>query len=299
MFTTLLWLSAAPELLPGTIRQLVMRTTKPPEREIQNFQRKIREFYRRNRRDFAWRRTRDPYAVLVSEVMLQQTQTERVAEYFPRFLSRFPSFSVLAEAPLHEVLRAWQGLGYNRRAKHLWELSKIIVKRADGSLPLEHAELLALPGIGAYTAAALQVFIAGKRIPMLETNIRTVYLEEFFRSSKKVSDREVLALVHATMPQRAARTWFYALMDYGVYLKRTSRLSNRRSRHYRPQSRFEGSARQVRGAIVRTLLAHGSMTPRKLGALLEKKARQFRAPLGELVREGLVVKRGTKLAIPS
>ena len=214
-------------------------------------------------RDLPWRRTRDPYEIWISEVMLQQTQTTRVDGRWQRWLERFPTPAVLAAAPTADVLDEWQGLGYNRRALAVHRAAQAIVE-AGGQLPADAAALQALPGIGPATAAGILAFAFDQHSVYLETNVRTVFLHELFPEEEGVSDKKLVPLVDATCPADASdsdddpRTWYYALLDYGAYLKRTVPNPSRRSRSHTRQSRFEGSHRQKRAALVRLLLAHRS-----------------------------------------
>ena len=170
------------------------------------------------------------------------------------FLSAFPTFRSLARAALPDVLQRWQGLGYNRRAKALRRTAMEVVSSYAGKLPSSHDTLCTLPGIGPYTASAIRAFAFDQPAVFIETNIRTVFLHFFFPESNEVHDRSLLAIVEETLPRKAFREWFYALMDYGAYLKAEGYSLNKQSSHYRPQTRFEGSLRQVRGKIIRELL---------------------------------------------
>lgn len=216
-----------------------------------------RELYR----DLPWRRTRDPYAIWLSEVMLQQTQVSRVDGRWQHWLERFPSIDALAAAQPADVLDEWQGMGYNRRALALLKAAQAI-SGAGGVMPREVAELVALPGIGPATAAGIRAFAYNLPGVYLETNVRAVFLHELYPDAVQVPDRELVPLVEATCPKDALdpaddpRTWYYALLDYGAYLKKTVPNPSRRSRAHVRQSRFEGSHRQKRAMLVRSLLAH-------------------------------------------
>ena len=283
---------------PARTRQRTPRAPAISAARITNFQERILQFYKKEGRAFPWRETDDPYALTVSELMLQQTQTKRVLEYYPRFLKKFPTFTALAQAPLAEVLQAWQGLGYNRRGKNLWLLAQEVEGRFFGQLPRETSDLLSLPGIGAYTAAALQAFAFMAPSPMIETNIRSVYLLEFFKRKDSVSDREIFPLIEKTLYRRNPRVWFYALMDYGAHLKKSHPRLSKKSTNFRPQSKFEGSVRQVRGAILREVLQHTKVSERELVEKLGQPRTQIAAPLKSLIAEGLVEKSGNFIRIP-
>lgn len=212
-------------------------------------------------RDLPWRRTTDPYHIWISEVMLQQTQVQRVDGRWQRWLERFPTVDALASAQTADVLDEWQGMGYNRRALALLNAARAI-SEAGGVMPHELRELVALPGIGPATAAGIRAFAFNLPGVYLETNVRTVMLHELYPDAAQVPDRELIPLVEAMCPQDAhdpsddPRTWYYALLDYGYHLKRTVPNPSRRSRTHVRQSRFEGSHRQKRAMVVRALLAH-------------------------------------------
>ena len=225
-----------------------------------------RELYR----DLPWRRTCDPYGIWVSEVMLQQTQVARVDGRWQRWLARFPSLEALARAEVADVLEEWQGMGYNRRALSLRAAAQAMVD-GGGEMPSDERELVALPGIGPATAAGIRAFAFDLPATYLETNVRTVFLHELFSDAEDVPDSALLPLVRETCPKDASnpdddpRTWYYALLDYGAYLKRTVPNPSRRSRSHVRQSRFEGSHRQKRAEVVRLLLEarqiDGGLTP--------------------------------------
>ena len=211
-------------------------------------------------RDLPWRRTTDPYEILVSEVMLQQTQVVRVDGRWQRWLERFPTIDALASASVADVLEEWQGMGYNRRALSLLAAAQAVSEEG-GELPSDELSLRALPGIGPATAAGVRAFAFNLPAVYLETNVRAVFLHELFAGQAGVSDREIAPLVEAACPsgedpEDSPRSWYYALLDYGAYLKRTQENPSRRSAGHTRQSRFEGSRRQKRAELVRLLLAH-------------------------------------------
>lgn len=221
----------------------------------------LKKYHRTHKRDLPWRRTRDPYKILVSEVMLQQTQVERVVPFYSTFIRQFPTASALARAPLSKVLKAWSGLGYNRRAKFLHQAAKKIAK---SGFPKCAEEIEKLPGVGHYTARAVVAFAYNKPEVFVETNIRTVFLYYFFQQKrtirKKVSDKEILPHLEEALKRSRMqpRDFYQALMNYGSFLKRSGVRLNQKSAHYTKQSKFEGSRRQKRAARLRTLLASGA-----------------------------------------
>lgn len=212
-------------------------------------------------RDLPWRRTRDPYQIWISEVMLQQTQVSRVDGRWQRWCDRFPTPDALASASSVDVLEEWQGMGYNRRALSLWRAARA-VSDSGGEMPRAYPELVALPGIGPATAAGIRAFAFDLPGVYLETNVRSVFLHELFAEESGVRDRDLVPLVEASCPPDASlpgdtpRSWYYALLDYGAHLKRVLPNPSRRSASHVRQSRFEGSHRQKRAELVRVLLTY-------------------------------------------
>lgn len=238
---------------------------------------------REHYRDLPWRNIDDAYAVLVSEVMLQQTQVARVMNYWERFLKMFPTVDALAAGATSDVLELWQGLGYNRRALALKRAAEECSRRYAGALPCDHDELVALPGIGPATAAGVRAFAFQLPGVYLETNVRTVFLHELFADREGVSDKELAPLVADTCPIDDVRAWYYALLDYGAALKAEGKNASRRSAHYTRQSTFEGSRRQKRAWIVRRVLAaeEGVDQARVLAELNEAEAKAKRDTVDE------------------
>lgn len=230
---------------------------------VSRFVRTVLQHYHAHGRAMPWRDTADPYKIYVSEVMLQQTQVSRVLQKYPVFIQEYPNFAAIAAAGLPDMLRMWQGMGYNRRAKFLHQASHIIVNTYAGTLPSNTEELLKLPGIGVATAGSLACFAFNARTAFIETNIRRVILYHFFPRSSDVSDVQVMTVVEACLNEidrlkiSAYRTWYYALMDYGTHLSQAVPNPNVRSKHYNKQKKFEGSDRQIRGALLRRYLAGG------------------------------------------
>ncbi|PKN03704.1 endonuclease III [Candidatus Dependentiae bacterium HGW-Dependentiae-1] len=255
---------------------------------IRDFQGFIGDFYTHNRRDFAWRGVDDPYKVVVSELMLQQTQTHRVAPKFELFVTEFPDFAALASAPLRDVLSLWQGLGYNRRALFLQKSAQKIMAEHVGVLPADSNILVTFPGIGKATAGSICAFAFNLPTVFIETNIRAVFIHSFFRDKEKVSDAEIMPLIEQTLDHENPRDWYYALMDYGVMLKQQCVNPSRKSAHHTTQSRFAGSDRQIRGAIVKLLTNNQSMTELKLIRSLEKDADRVKKIVEQLCSEGFI-----------
>ena len=264
-------------------------------------------------RDFAWRNTRDPYAILLSEIMLQQTQVTRVVSYYDSWLQRFPNIDALAAADMSEVLTAWQGLGYNRRALALKRLAEEVSENRAGILPANYKELQTLPGVGPATAAGVMAFAHNSFAPYLETNVRSVILHELFADRFEVCDKEVMAIVEQSakflnsgafcesnkgrvgahdrngkVSTIDARTWNYALLDYGAWLKKAFPNPSRRSKQHTRQSRFEGSFRQKRARLLREVLAHPQQTAIVLADNCGVKLEEAEKALGTLLKEGFI-----------
>jgi A/G-specific adenine glycosylase len=239
------------------------------------------------RHDLPWRHTRDPYKILVSEVMLQQTQVPRVIEKYREFLKAFPTARSLANASLADVVRAWSGLGYNRRAKYLRESASILAKRGARAAAFRET----LPGVGPYTRSAVLAFAWNEPGILLETNIRTVFIHHFFEDTEDISDAELLPLIETSAEGQDPREWNWALMDYGAHLKKLHKNPARKSAHHVRQSKFEGSLRQVRGAVLRALHG-GARTNRELYSLIRANKRIVHRALDGLAHDGLIAEKG-------
>ncbi|HTR19188.1 MAG TPA: A/G-specific adenine glycosylase [Candidatus Paceibacterota bacterium] len=222
--------------------------------KIEAFRKEVWSYYKKHGRDeLPWRKTTDPYKILVSEVMLQQTQVSRVVEKYNSFIKKFPNVRALAKAPLSEVLKEWGGLGYNRRAKHLHDAAVMIVEEHGGKFPREYPSLRAIPGVGQYTANAVRVFAFDESEVLVETNVRTAIIHHFLTKRTAVEDFDVEKIAAAAAIEQDPRQWHSALFDYGAHLKRNGVRTNAQSAHYVRQSKFEGSLRQIRGAVLRRL----------------------------------------------
>lgn len=235
----------------------------------------------------------DPYAIVVSEIMLQQTQVERVIPKYEAWLTVLPDWVTLAAASKQQILTLWQGLGYNRRALALAQLAQQVTHEYAEKLPRTEAELLELPGIGPYTAAAVRAFAFNEPVMMIETNIRTVFIHHFFeKRTTAVPDTELVSLITATLDTQRPREWYWALMDYGSHLKRLHGNPARRSAHHVRQSPFVGSKREVRGAVVRLLTATPRVTEARLMQQLPFERSRITSVLKDLERDGFVVRDG-------
>jgi A/G-specific adenine glycosylase len=267
--------------------------------EIQKFKSLVYDYYKVNARFFAWRETDDPYRIMVSEIMLQQTQTQRVVTKYEQFIVAFPDFATLAQAPLRCVLQLWQGLGYNRRGMYLQKAAQQIVSEFNGILPDDPQLLQKLHGIGPNTAGSIVAFAYNRPVVFIETNIRTVFLHHFFQGRSDVHDRELMPLIAACVDHENPRHWYYALMDYGVMLKKNLVNPSRRSRHHAQQSKFEGSERQIRGMIVKLLTEHQQLTLVQLQFQIDREPLRVQNNLAALCAEGLVKRAGNNFSIAS
>lgn len=222
-----------------------------------------------------WRNTKDPYKILVSEIMLQQTQVSRVLPKYEEFLEAFPTTTALAKAPDRKLLNIWSGLGYWRRARFLKAAAQAVIQDYKGKFPKDAATLKTLPGIGPYTAGAVACFAFGSPEPFLDTNIRRVFLHFFFPTQNKVSDNEILPLAAQAVWKQDPRQWHYALFDYGATELKDKKI-NRRSKHYTKQSPFTGSFRSFRALALKELLrqANNKMKQGELIDFLEDALRQ-------------------------
>lgn len=237
-------------------------------------------------RDMPWREDTRPYFVLVSELMLQQTQVDRVIPKFNAFIAAFPTEEALALASLAEVLILWQGLGYNRRAKYLHDAAKMITTDYNGVFPTTYDQLLRLPGVGPNTAGAIMTYAYNQPLVFIETNVRTVYFEHWFADQDSVSDDELRLVVGKTLDYEHPREFYWALMDYGSWLKRQGAGRLGQSKHYKKQAALKGSVREIRGQIVR-VLSSGDLPQEELERVVTYDER-FAPALAGLLRDGLV-----------
>ena len=264
---------------------------------IRSFRKKILDHYASEGRDLPWRRKATPYRVIVSEIMLQQTQVDRVITKYGEFLAAFPDLASLAKAPTARLLRIWSGMGYNRRALALKKLAQAVVAEHEGRLPSDPAELVKLPGIGPYTAGAVAAFAFNKPVIFLDTNVRRVFIHEFFKDRQGVRDEELVPMIERTLPKKDSGRWYNALMDYGSMLKREEGNANLRSAHYTRQSPFENSNRQVRGAILKLLVKGSSLGQVEIAKRTGMEADRVAKNLLKMEEEGFIKKKGTKYGV--
>lgn len=267
------------------------------QQKLKMFVRDIWKYYAQNKRNFPWRETKDPYAILVSEIMLQQTQTKRVLEKYKEFLKCFPTIQSLHKASLRKILNVWQGLGYNRRALALKKIGDIVFKKYKGKIPNNPSMLVALPGIGEATAGAICAFAFNIPTVFIETNIRRVYIHFFFKGPKKVNDEEIKKLLRATIDKKKPREWYYALMDFGSMLGHTQQNPNRKSAMYKVQSVFEGSDRQLRAKIIRFLLSHKTGNQENFSRIFSSKIDRIEKILTGLEKDGLIKNMGSHVKL--
>jgi A/G-specific adenine glycosylase len=270
------------------------------EKQKAIFKKELLRFKKTGYRSFPWRDTHDPYHILVSEIMLQQTQADRVVPFYKNFLKRFKTVHALARAPLKDVLTLWSGLGYNRRARFLHEAAKRIVEVYKGDTPSTYEALRTLPGVGHYTAAAVLTFAYNEKMVVLETNIRTVLIHYFFSSKHNVPEGELEKVLTKLLPKSGFKEWYGLLMDFGAHLKKAVGNKNKQSRVYQKQGSFKGSRREVRGLVPKLLLG-GALAPRTLYKQVKEKIGVAKFDTEtickELLQEGLIQKKESKFML--
>lgn len=255
----------------------------------QNFQDFIWDFYKKNKRQMIWRDEITPYNIVVSEIMLQQTQVPRVMQKYIEWMNIFPDFKSLAQADLVDVLKAWQGMGYNRRGKYLQQIAQKVVNEYKENLPDDPKILETFPGLGHATANSIVAFAFNKPVVFIETNIRRVYIHHFFQDKEGVHDKEIFTLVAETVDQKNPREWYYALMDYGTMLAKIVKNPNRKSKHYVKQSKFEGSKRQIRGELLRQVLDKNIITISQISEIFPERLAQIKEVFQDIEKEGFLV----------
>ncbi len=263
---------------------------------IKKFQKTIYTFFKTNCRDFAWRNTTDPYKIVVSEIMLQQTQVERVKTKYQEFIKTFPNFKTLATASLKDVLTLWQGMGYNRRALYLHEIARKVTQDFGGRFPKDPLIIQNLKGIGPNTVGSICAFAFNIPTVFIETNIRSVFIHYFFPRKKAITDNQLLPLIAQTLDQKNPREWYFALMDYGVYLKKHFPNPSKKSAHHVTQSKFAGSDRQIRGALIKVLTQNAFISLAGLKTHFPTtEPQRLQTIIEQLLKEKLVAQKGNKI----
>jgi A/G-specific adenine glycosylase len=266
---------------------------------VRLFRKIINRHYRTHgRHDLPWRLTEDPYRILVSEIMLQQTQVERVIDKYDHFIRTFPDIQSLARSSPGQVITVWKGLGYNRRAISLHKIAQSVVSEFNGVLPSSPDVLEALPGIGRTTAASICAFAFNRPAVFIETNIRRVFIHFFFCDKQNVHDNEILPLVERTLVRSTPRRWYSALMDYGTMMKKGMPNPNVKSVHYQKQPPFKGSRRQLRGRVLQAVIESSGISEARLITLLGENPVKIKAVLLSLQEEGFLKKRGRVFRMP-
>jgi A/G-specific adenine glycosylase len=270
------------------------------QKEINKFQEKILTWYGLHQRDLPWREVpfdtslqrRDPYKILVSEIMLQQTQVNRVIPKFDAWLKTFPTVFVLAKAPTSEVLALWSGLGYNRRALNLKKTAVIVSVKYGGVFPQTEKELMSLPGIGQYTARAVLCFAFDQQVAVVDTNVRKVILTEVLKETDETNEtkgpKEIAELAERLLPKGKAYEWNQALMDYASAVLKKEKIPVTK------QSKFHGSRRYYRGQILKVLLEKKIVAIKDLGILIKNDyasadKQWLEVLLREMTQEGFIV----------
>lgn len=257
---------------------------------LRDFNTRLQTFGEQLYRPMPWRDQTDPYGIFLSEIMLQQTQVDRVIPKFKEFVGAFPNIDTLASAPFLDVLRSWSGLGYNRRALWLHDAAKQIKQTFRGEIPSNVASLCTLKGIGPNTACAICVYAFAQPHVFVETNVRAVFIHEFFQDRNDVHDDEIRELVSQALDQDNPRAWYWSVMDYGTYLKKLHPNPSRKSIHHSRQPRFEGSRRQVRGQVLKSLLHEPFVSVEMISKMYEKDVSIVSSIFEEMERDGLLVR---------
>jgi A/G-specific adenine glycosylase len=266
---------------------------------IDIFQELIYNFYRKQGRLFSWRTTSNPYHILVSEIMLQQTQVNRVIPKYEEFVHKFPDFYSLNNASLKTVMNVWKGLGYNRRAVHLKNIAYRVLSEFNGVLPNNVSDFTSFPGIGNYTASAICTFAFNQPHVFIETNIRTVFIHFFFSAEKNnIKDSVLMPLIKQTLDISNPKEWYYALMDYGAMIKKIMINPSRRSAEYQKQPLFKKSNREIRGKILSTLLQKPKASIEELSYILNIPIARLTPLVYQLLKEKIIAKEGETFLIP-
>lgn len=293
-------------------------------KQVTQFQNLILDWFATNQRDLPWRHTHDPYAVMVSEVMLQQTQVDRVKNYWPAWLDRWPTFENLANAPTADIIRAWAGLGYNRRAVNLKRAAEFILKEGSFTYFDTLAKLQTIPGIGPGTAGALMNFVWNIDTPFLEVNIKRI-LQRLAIGPETINgwakDKELMEVAKAVLPANKARIWPHALMDFGALAcrpndpfcetcplgkilppKRLLDKSKPSTLHPKPSIKFETTNRYWRGQILKALHTQSQSVSNLYRELLklnpELAPNRFKQLANDLKQDGLIIIKHNRVSLP-
>lgn len=258
------------------------------EKQLAHFKKVIWDYYAAHKREFPWRNINNPYYIVVSEIMLQQTQTHRVIAKYEQFITQFPTIESLAQAEQADVIKNWQGLGYNRRALSLHKTAQKIIQEHKSIIPSCPTILQTFLGIGKATASSIAAFAYNQPTTFIETNIRAVFIHCFFVNQSNITDEQLFPLVAATVDQENPREWYYALMDYGVMLKKNCLNPSRLSKHHTKQSAFEGSDRQIRGMILKLLSHENTLNFEQLCTLIPREQQRIEQALKALFKEGFI-----------
>ncbi|MEA2070366.1 MAG: Fe-S cluster assembly protein HesB [Asgard group archaeon] len=262
-----------------------------PEK-IKQFQEKIFSWWKENKRELPWRKTKNPYHIMIAEVMLQQTQVSRVIDKYKEFLEEFPTLSELANASTAHVLKVWSGLGYNRRALWLLEAAKKIKEKE--TFPTTIKELRNLKGIGSYTSRSILIFAFNQSIVTIDTNIRRILIAEGF-ADEDMSEKELLIIAKDLLPRGRSRDWHNALMDYGSLVKTSANTGVKPSSN---QKKYQGSDREYRGKIVKYLTQKSSLTKKELLKNCKIPKNKIDVVLASLIKDGLIHKKNQKYMLP-
>ena len=252
--------------------------------KIKSFQEKILNWWEENKRNFPWRETTDPYYIMVSEIMLQQTQAPRVVQKYLDFINKYSTIRGLANTSQSELLSLWSGLGYNRRALWLQEAARILLELEE--FPQTPKELQELKGIGPYSARSILIFAFNKDIATVDTNIRRILIAEGF-AEENTSEKDLLRIAEQLLPKSRSRDWHNALMDYGSMVLTASKTGIKPTSQ---QNRFKGSEREKRGKILKFLLAKKSATIATLSKIVNASKEQVEPILDKMIKDGLIVK---------
>lgn len=254
------------------------------QNKINNFHSKLFSWFSENKKDYPWRKTTDPYHIMVSEFMLQQTQTSRVVPKYLSFLDKFPTLESLANADNRDVLELWSGLGYNRRAIWLKEASQKILSL--GSFPKDPKELKKIKGIGDYTSRAIIIFAYNENIATVDTNIRRIFIVEGF-ATEETKQKELFEVAEQLLPKNNSREYHSALMDYGNVILTSAKT---KIKPKTVQGKFEGSDRQYRGRIIKYLTSHLIATKEEILKNCSVPEERIDSILSKLVKDRLIKK---------